>query len=123
MRLRLVLADTSRWIARIAAIPAVLLILFYLLFAVGESLQEIDPWAILMSALPFLGISVGLILAYWKEPTGSIVCLVSFLVLFSVSGILGGLEDMLDDFSSFGLLLAPVVLFSALWLLRRELQG
>ena len=123
MRLRLVLANISRWIARITAIPAVLLILFYLLFAVGGSLQEIDFWAILMPALPFLAISVGLILAYWKEQTGSIVCLVSFLVLFIVSGILGGLEDMLDDFSSFGLLLAPVVLFSASWLLRRELQG
>jgi len=121
MKPGLVLANISRWIARITAVPAILLILFYLLFAVGEGLQEVGFWAILLSALPFLGILAGLILAYWREQAGSIVCFASFLVLFIVSGIIGGLQDMLDDFSSFGILLVPVVLFSASWLLRRKL--
>ena len=115
MKSRHTLANICRWIARITTIPAVLLLLFYLLFAVGESLQDADFWLILLSALPFLGISFGLVLAYWKEKTGSIVCLVSFLVVFIVSVIRG---DIRDDFSTFGFLLVPIVLFSASWFFR-----
>jgi len=117
MKSKLTLANICRWIARITAIPAVLLLLFYLLFAVGESLQNADLGLILLSALPFLGISISLILAYWMEKTGSIVCLVSFLVVFIMSVIRG---DIRDDFSTFGFLLVPIVLFSASWLLRSK---
>jgi DNA-binding CsgD family transcriptional regulator len=128
MKLRLVLADISRWIARIIALPIVLLIFFmiYVGFAIARSEPSAaggNPWLSLVTSLPLLGVSVGLILAYWNEKTGSIVGFVSFPALFTmIWWAFLSLEDMLEGLSSFALLLVPIGLFFASWLLRRKHQ-
>jgi len=126
MKSRLVLADISRWIARIVALPSVLFILFiiYAGFAIARSEPSAaggNPWVGLAGSIPLLGVSVGLILAYWNEKIGSIVGFVSFPVLFTVIWwAFVSLEDMLENLSFFAFLLAPIGLFFASWLLRKK---
>ena len=121
MKLSLALADLARWLARISAILAVLLIFLYLLFGIKYAIAEgVGSQIILAYSFPLLAVSMGLILAYWNEKIGSIVGFVSFTALFIMIGASWGLKDVLEDFSPSFILLIPVGLFSASWLLRTK---
>lgn len=106
-----VLAKICRWSARFAAPVAILLIFTYLFLGTGYTLQFQEPKAILVHAVPLLVVTLGLLLAYWKERTGALLAFVGFLGIFAATGYFVSCEKMLESIPAWLFLLVPIVLF------------
>jgi hypothetical protein len=87
------------------------LIFVYLFLGTGYTLQLQDPRAILVHALPLLVVTLGLLLAYWKERTGAVLAFIGFLALFASTGFFVSIEKMLAGIPAWLFLLVPIGLF------------
>ena len=79
---------TLRWIARVWSVASVSLLLF---FVVGEGIHPTSPaateWLVLL--LFPVGVAVGMIVAWWREGLGGAVTVVSLVLFYLLTGVLG----------------------------------
>jgi hypothetical protein len=106
-----------RWVARIWSVLSVVLLF---LFFIGEGLQlgKVTPQEWLGLLFFPIGITVGLMIAWWKEGWGGAITVVSFIGFYLVYGLL--LRGSFPKGWAFPIFAAPGLLYLVVWWTSRQ---